>query len=116
MLSDYHGWIRRHINLVLSFSFGMAFGIGILALAFFSNRIDFAARSLRYGVEITGHPDVNEDLIWLFCGIVIGAAVTCLAWWRDSKAQSAGLEKAHVLNRFFTGSAENDDGKPENPR
>ena len=104
MLEEFRGWIHRHFNIVLSFVIGLTFGISILALAYFSTRNDVAARALRYGVQITGETDIDEDLVWFFCGIVVGASVTCLAWWRDSKAKSVGLEKADVLNRLFKDS------------
>ena len=100
MLEEFRGWIHRHLNVVLSFVIGATFGISIFALAYFSTRNDVAAEALRYGVQITGHSDIDEDMAWFFCGIVVGASVACLAWWRDGKAQSADLEKAHVLNRL----------------
>lgn len=100
MLEEFRGWIHRHFNIVLSFVIGLTFGISILALAYFSTRNDVAAEALRYGVQITGHSDIDEDMVWFFCGILVGASVTCLAWWRDCKAQSVGLEKADVLNRL----------------
>lgn len=103
MLDEFRRWIHRHFNVVLSFVIGITSGISILALAFFSSGNDVAAETLRFGVQITRHPDVEEDLVWFFCGVVVGASVACLAWWRDGKAQSAGLEKADVLNRLFTG-------------
>ena len=102
MLEEFRGWIHRHFNVVLSFVIGATFGISILALAYFSTRNNVAAEALRYGVQITGHSDIGEDVAWFFCGIVVGASVTCLTWWRDSKAQSVGLEKGDVLNRLFT--------------
>jgi len=102
MLEEFRGWIHRHINVVLPFVIGLTFGISILALAYFSTRNDVAAGALRYGVQITGHSDIDEDMAWFFCGIVFGASVACLAWWRDSKTQSVGLEKGDVLNRIFT--------------
>jgi len=100
MMEEFRRWIHRHFNVVLSFVIGATFGILIFAIAYFSTRSDVAAEALRYGVRITGHPDVGEDMAWFFCGIVVGASVTCLAWWRDGKAQSAGLEKGDVLNRL----------------
>jgi hypothetical protein len=102
MMEEVRGWIHRHINVVLSFGIGLSVGISILALAYFSTRNEVAAEALRYGVQITRHPDVGEDMVWFFCGIVVGAAVISLAWWRDGKAKSVGLEKADVLNRLFT--------------
>lgn len=102
MSEKFREWLHRHLNIVLSFAIGLTFGISILALTYFSTRNDVAAGVLRYGVQITGNSDIDEDLVWFFCGIVVGATVTCLAWWRDSKAQSIGLEKADVLNRILT--------------
>jgi len=102
MIEDFRSWIHRHLNVVLSFVIGITFGISVLALAYFSTRNEVAAEALRYGVQITGHSDVDEDMVWFFCEIVVGASVTCLAWWRDSKAQPFDLEKADVLNRLFT--------------
>jgi hypothetical protein len=102
MPEEFRGWIHRHFNVVLSFVIGVTFGISILALAYFSTRNNVATEALRYGVQITGHSDIDEDMAWFFCGSLVGASVTCLAWWRDSKAQSVGLEKADVLNRLIT--------------
>jgi hypothetical protein len=102
MLEGFRRWIHRHFNVVLSFGIGLSFGISILALAYFSSRNEVAADALRYGGQITRHLDVGEDMVWFICGIVVGAAVISLAWWRDSKAQSVGLEKADVLNRLIT--------------
>ena len=101
MLEEFRGWIHRHFNVVLSFVVGLTFGLSILALVYFSTRNDVAARALRYGVQITGETDIAEDLLWFICGIVVGASVTCLAWWRDSKAQLIGLENADVLPHIF---------------
>ena len=105
MLEGFRRWIHRHFNVVLSFGIGLSFGISILALAYFSTRNEVAVEALRYGVQITRHSDVGEDMVWFFCGIVVGAVIISLAWWRDSKAQSVGLEKADVLNRLFTDPA-----------
>ncbi len=115
-LEKFRPWIHRHVNVVLSFVIGLTFGIFFLALAYFSTRNDVAAEVHRYGVQITRHFDFDEDMIWFFCGIVVGGSVTCLAWWRDSKAQSAGLEKADVLNRQFTDPAFPIVRSPENSR
>jgi hypothetical protein len=102
MMEEYRGWIHRHIHVVLSFMIGMTLGISILALAYFSTGNDVAAGAIRYGVQFTGHPDVGEDMAWFFCGSMVGATIICLAWWRDSKAQSAELEQADVLNRLIS--------------
>ncbi|MHB1025091.1 MAG: hypothetical protein ACYC24_05205 [Desulfobacteria bacterium] len=111
-MEEFRGWIHRHFNVVLSFVIGLSFGISILALAYFSTRNDAAAGALRYGARITGHPDVGEDMVWFFCGIVVGATVACLAWWRDGKAQTADLEKGDVLNRLIRDPAPPIVGKP----
>ncbi len=95
-------WIHRHLNVVLSFVIGLTFGISILALAFFSTRNTVAAEALRFGAQITRNADLDEDLAWFFCGGVVGASITSLAWWLDSRTRSAGLEKADVLNRLST--------------
>jgi hypothetical protein len=116
MMEEFRGWIHRHFNVVLSFVIGMTLGISIVALAYFSTRNDTAAEVLRYGVRITGHPDVGEDMVWFFCGIVAGASVTCLAWWRDGKAQSIGLAKGDVLNRLITDPSPSIGRGPERPR
>ena len=100
MPGRFRRWIHRHGNVVLSFLIGITFGISVLALAYFSTRNDIAAQALRYGVQITRNADLDEDLAWFFCGSVVGASVTCLAWWRDSKTQTGSLEKADVLNRL----------------
>jgi H+/Cl- antiporter ClcA len=101
MVEDFRHWIRRHWNVVISFLIGVTCGISILALAFFSTRAEIAGHLFRYGVQATGHPDLDEDLIWLFCGIVIGGSVACLAWWRDTRTRTIGLHEADVLNRLF---------------
>jgi hypothetical protein len=116
MPEEFRGWIHRHFNVVLSFVIGIALGISILALAYFSTRNDIAAEALRYGVQITGHSDVGEDMAWFFCGIVVGASITCLAWWRDGKAQSVGLAKGDVLNRLFNDPSHSIGRGPERPR
>jgi hypothetical protein len=116
MPEEFRGWIHRHFNVVLSFVIGITLGISILALAFFSTRNDVAAEALRYGAQVTRNQDVGEDMVWFFCGIVVGAAVTSLAWWRDSKAQSVGLEKADVLNRLITDPAPPIVRRPERSR
>ena len=100
MPEEVRRWFRRHVNVVLSFMIGITFGISILALAYFSTRNEIAAQALRYGVQVTRNADLDEDMAWFFCGSVVGASVTCLAWWRDSKTQTGSLEKADVLNRL----------------
>ena len=116
MREEFRRWIHRHVNVVLSFMIGIIFGISILALAYFSTRSNIAAEALRYGVQITRNSDLDEDMAWFFCGSVVGASVTCLAWWRDSKAQSIGLEKEDVLNRLFTDPSPPSGRGPERSR
>jgi len=65
---NFRGWIHRHANIVLSFAVGLTFGIAILALAYFSTRNEVAAGALRFGAKITGNTDIDEDLVWFFCG------------------------------------------------
>ena len=97
MPEELRRWIHRHLStLSCSLLIGMTLGISILALAYFSTRNDVAAEALRHGVRITGHSDIDEDMVWFFCGIVVGVSVTCLAWWRDNKVRSNDLEKADV--------------------
>lgn len=100
MWGRFCNWIRRHFYVVVSFTVGIAFGVSIFALVFFSNRSEIAARALGYGVRATGHTDLNDDLLWFLAGIAVGAGVTCFAWWRDDKALAPGLEEEDVLNRI----------------
>jgi hypothetical protein len=116
MLEEFRSWIRRHVNVVLSFMIGITFGISVLALAYFSTRNDIAAQALRYGVQVTRNADLDEDMAWFFCGSVVGASATCLAWWRDSRTQTGGLEKADVLNRLFADPTPPIVRKPESSR
>ena len=101
MLDDRHGWLHRHLVVALAFGVGVAFGISMLVLAFFSGGNDVTSRVVQFGTRVTGHRDIGEDLVWLFSGIVIGASVACLAWWRDNKGRADGLERADVVNRLF---------------
>ena len=116
MREEFRRWIRRHVNVVLSFMIGITFGISILALAYFSTRNDIAAEALRYGVQITRNADLDEDMAWFFCGSVVGASVTCLAWWRDSRTQAGDMEKADVLNRLFADPTPPIVGRPDRSR
>ena len=116
MLEEFRRWIRRHVNVILSFMIGITFGISVLALAYFSTRNDIAAQALRYGVQVTRNADLDEDMAWFFCGSVVGASVTCVAWWRDSKRKTGGLEEADVLNRLFADPTPPIVGRPERSR
>ncbi len=77
------GWIRRHHAVFLSFVIGATFGVSIVALAYFSNGSPVAANILRYGARVTGHADIDEDLLWFLGGAAFGSGVIGLAWWRD---------------------------------
>lgn len=116
MMENFRSWIRRHFNLVISFVIGTTFGSSIVALAYFSEKSKVAADILRYGTRVTGHRDLDEDLVWFLCGIVVGAGVTCYAWWRDANAQKAGLVKEDVLNRLVAGPTVGIVSRPENTR
>jgi len=105
MLEELRRSIDQHFNVALAFVIGLTFGISILALAYFSTRNDIAANLLQYGARVTGHTDIDEDLVWFFCGAAAGASIACLAWLRDRKAQAASLDRADVLNRQFTDPA-----------
>ena len=84
----FRSWTRRHSTVVLSFVIGMSIGISLIALVYFSNRSVIAGTALRYGAQVTGHQDIGEDLIWFFCGVVVGGGTTCYAWWRDSTTRT----------------------------
>jgi hypothetical protein len=116
MTKDFRRWTHRHFNVILSFMIGITLGISIFTLAYFSTRNEVAAEAVQYGVRITGHSDIDEDLVWFFCGIVVGASGTVLAWWRDSRAQSVGLEKADVLNRLCADRTPSIVRRPEKTR
>ncbi len=83
-------WIHRHHAVFLSFVIGAAFGVSIVALAYFSNRNPAAANMLRYGERVTGHADLGEDLVWFLGGVVFGAGIICVAWWRDARRGGGG--------------------------
>ncbi len=101
METGFRGWVGRHRNVALSFMIGMTLGILIVAFAYFSSRSQFGGTVYGYGVRLSGHTDIDEDLLWFLCGVVVGAGVLSWAWWRDGKAQADGLEDADVLNRFL---------------
>lgn len=117
MGKELFGWIRRHHRTVLAFVIGMALGILIVAFAYFSSRSATGAMVLGYGVHLSGHSDIDEDLLWFLCGAIVGAGVLALTWWRDSKAQAEGLAEEDVLNRLLApppaeaGRTEADKGK-----
>ena len=87
--------------LAVGFAFGLAFGLALGAVAYF---LDFRAAPsglLSFAVETTGHPDIAEDLIWLFSGAFIGAMLAAYGAWRAEKRRAEGLAKEHVLHRTF---------------
>ncbi|MGE5189435.1 MAG: hypothetical protein ACM3NF_05210 [Gemmatimonadota bacterium] len=100
MLFESRSWFRRHAAVVMSFALGVAFGVFIVALAYFSDKSGVASRMVRFGAQATGHADIGEDLVWFFGGIAVGAAVASYAWWRDGRARAAGVEEENVLNRI----------------
>lgn len=116
MVEDFRLWIHRHSYVVYSFLIGITSGFLIFFLAYFTTRKEIAANAIRFGVQVTGHPDIGEDLEWFFWGVMIGASVTCLAWWRDRKTQSSDLENAHILNRLHSDSTPPIDQKPDGSR
>ncbi len=116
MQGSFRNWIRRHFHVVVSFAVGIAFGVSVFALVFFSNRSTIAARLLGYGVRATGHTDLDDDLLWFLAGIAVGAGVTCFAWWRDDKALAAGLDEEDVLNRITSDPRLKIAGRPHDPK
>ncbi len=107
---SFRGWTRRHFYVLLAFVVGMTLGVSFIALIHYAERNDTASRALRYGAEVTGNPDFDEDLVWFFSGSVVGGGIATFAAWRDSKAKSAGLLEEDVLNRLIA------DPKPRDPR
>ncbi len=109
-------WTRRHFYVVVSFAVGIALGVSIVALVYFSNKSEIAAHALRYGAFATGHVDLDDDLIWFVAGIAVGAGVACYAWWRDGKARDTGLEEEDVLNRMIVDTGLGIVGRPGEAR
>ncbi len=103
------GWTRRHFYVILAFIVGMTLGVSLIALIHYAEKSETASRALRYGAEVTGNPDFDEDLVWFFCGSVVGGGIATLAAWRDSKAKSAGLLEEDVLNRLIADPKSRDD-------
>ena len=90
-----------HAALVVGFAFGVAFGLTLGAVAYFMNLEAVPGGILAYGIQLTGHPDIPEDLVWFLSGGFIGAMVAALAAWRAEKRRADGIGKEHVLNRTF---------------
>ncbi len=87
--------------LAVGFAFGVAFGLALGAVAYFMNLKAAPGGILAYATRLTGHPDIAEDLIWLFSGAFIGAMLVAYAAWRAEKRRAEGIEKEHVLHRSF---------------
>lgn len=87
--------------LAVGFAFGVAFGLALGAVAYFASLRAAPSGVLAYAIRLTGHPDIAEDLIWLFSGAFIGAMFTAYGAWRAEKGRGDGLGKEHVLHRTF---------------
>ncbi len=102
--------------LVVGFAFGTAFGLALGAVAYFLNLKSAPKGILAFAVHATGHPDIAEDLIWLFSGAFIGAMLAAYGAWRAEKSRAGGLGDEHVLHRTFRvldgGAAEGTPGDP----
>ncbi len=104
---------RRRVNIIVSIVLGITFGVFVVGLARFSDRSEVAARLHRFGVLATGHVDFHEDVIWVLCGIALGAGVAWRGWRRDGSGQAAGLPKEDVLNRITADPKLRIIGRPE---
>lgn len=87
--------------LAVGFAFGVAFGLALGAVTYFMSFKTAPSRVLAYASQLTGHPDIAEDLIWLFSGAFIGAMFVAYAAWRAEKSRANGLGEEHVLHRTF---------------
>lgn len=87
--------------LVVGFAFGVAFGLALGAVAYFMSFKAAPSGVLAYAIQLTGHPDIAEDLIWLFSGGFIGAMFVAYAAWRAEKSRANWLGDEHVLHRTF---------------
>ena len=87
--------------LIVGFAFGVAFGLALGAVAYFMSFKAAPSKVLASAIQLTGHPDIAEDLIWLFSGAFIGAMFAAYAAWRAEKGRADGLGKEHVLHRTF---------------
>ncbi len=109
----------RRAALAVGFAFGVAFGLALGAVAYFLNLKAGPGGILSYGIQLTGHPDIAEDLIWLFSGGFIGATTAVYAVWRVSRRRADGIEKEHVINRTFRvleGGPASDPGEASPPK
>ncbi len=87
--------------LVVGFAFGVAFGLALGAVVYFLNLKAAPSGILAYAIRLTGHPDIAEDLVWLFSGAFIGAMFAGYGAWRAEKSRGRGLGKEHVIHRTF---------------
>lgn len=92
---------RARAVLAVGFAFGLAFGLALGAVAYFMNLKAVPSGILAYGIQLTGHPDIAEDLIWFFSGGFIGATFAVYAVWRLSRGRADGIEREHIFNRTF---------------
>ncbi len=87
--------------LVVGFAFGVAFGLTLGAVAYFMNRDAAPGGILAYGIRLTGHKDIVEDVVWFLSGGFIGGMIAAYAAWRAERSRAAGIGTEHVLNRTF---------------
>ncbi len=87
--------------LAVGFAFGVAFGLALGAVAYFMNLKSAPSGVLAYAIHLSRHPDIAEDLIWLFSGAMIGAMFAAYGAWRAEKRRGEGFGKEHVLHRTF---------------
>ncbi len=85
--------------LAVGFAFGAAFGLALGAVAYFMSLESAPSGVLAYGMRLTGHADMPEDLIWFFSGGFIGAMMAAYAAWRADRRRTDGIGKEHVFNR-----------------
>lgn len=92
---------RGRAVLAVGFAFGLAFGLALGAVAYFIDLTAVPGGILAYGIRLTGHADIAEDVFWFFSGGFIGATTAAYAAWRVSASRADGIEREHVFNRTF---------------
>ncbi len=92
---------RGRAALMVGFAFGAAFGLALGAVAYFMDLNAASGGILAYGVRVTGHRDILEDVFWFLSGGFIGGMFAAYAAWRSDRTRAAGIGKEHVLNRTF---------------
>jgi len=85
----------------VGFALGLAFGLALGAVAYFMKLNAVPSGILAYGIQLTGHPDIPEDMIWFLSGGFIAATATAYAAWRANRRRANGIENEHILNRTF---------------